>query len=83
MKRRRNETVVVVIIIITIGKTAPFGAIAFLRKLCQVASGFHFLGFRNNNFFTEQGRQPCVQNSGLYAEKGILVCGAEFFLGCC
>jgi hypothetical protein len=23
--------------------------------------GFHFFGFRNNNVFTEQGRQPCVQ----------------------
>jgi hypothetical protein len=25
-------------------------------------SGFDFFGFRNNNYFTEQGRQPCVQH---------------------
>jgi hypothetical protein len=49
------------IIIIIIGKTAPFWATAFLRRFCHTASGFHFFGFRNNNFFTEQGRQSCVQ----------------------
>jgi hypothetical protein len=36
-------------------------AIAFLRRFCQIASGFHFFGFRNSNSFTEQSRQPRVQ----------------------
>jgi hypothetical protein len=42
-------------------KNSPFWAIAFLRIFCQIAFSFHFFGFRNNNVFTEQGRQPCVQ----------------------
>jgi hypothetical protein len=28
---------------------SPFWAIAFLRRFCQIASGFHFFGFRNDN----------------------------------
>jgi hypothetical protein len=41
-----------------------------LRKFWQICpilglrpSCFYFLGFRNNNFFKEQGRQPCVQSA--------------------
>jgi hypothetical protein len=41
-------------------RNSPFLTIAFLRRFCQIASGFRF-GFHNNIFFTEQGRQPCVQ----------------------
>jgi hypothetical protein len=44
-------------IIITIGKTALFGTLATRRGFCQIATGFTSLVF----FFTEQGRQPCVQ----------------------
>jgi hypothetical protein len=42
-------------------QNSPFWAISFLRRFCQIASGFDLFEFRNNNFFTEQGRQPCVQ----------------------
>jgi hypothetical protein len=51
------------LIIIIIGKTAYFEPyeIAFLRRFCHIASDFHLFGIHNNNFFTEQGRQPCVQ----------------------
>jgi hypothetical protein len=42
-------------------QNSPFWAIAFLIMFCQISSGFHLFGFRNIFFFTEQGRQPCVQ----------------------
>jgi hypothetical protein len=42
-------------------QNSPFRAIAFLRRFCQSASGFHFFGFRNNDSFAVQGRRPCVQ----------------------
>jgi hypothetical protein len=41
-----------------------FLIIAFLRRFSQMSLrsyGFHFFGFLNNNFFTEQGCQPCIQ----------------------
>jgi hypothetical protein len=38
-----------------------FRPIAVRRRFCQIASGFHFFGFCNNYFFTEQDQQPCVQ----------------------
>jgi hypothetical protein len=38
-----------------------FLAIAFLRRFWKIASGLHFFGFRDNNFYTEQGPKPCVQ----------------------
>jgi hypothetical protein len=43
-------------------QNSPFWAIAFLRRFCQIGLflAIHFFGFRNN-FFTEQGRQPCAQ----------------------
>jgi hypothetical protein len=40
-------------------------AIVFLRRFCQIASGFHFFGFCNKIFFSEQGRQPCAQPPNL------------------
>jgi hypothetical protein len=40
---------------------SPFWAITFIRRFCQIASGFHLFAFRNSNCFTEQGRQPFVQ----------------------
>jgi hypothetical protein len=46
--------------IIIIGKTAFFLTIAFLRKFCQIRSGFH-IGFHNNNSLAEQDPQLCVQ----------------------
>jgi hypothetical protein len=32
-------------------QNCPFWAIAFLRRFCQIASGFYFFWFRNNDFF--------------------------------
>jgi hypothetical protein len=29
----------------------PFWVVAFLRRFCQIASGFHFFGFHDSNFF--------------------------------
>jgi hypothetical protein len=54
---RRGE----VIIAIIIHKISPFWAIAFLRRFCQIASGFHLFVFRNSNFFTEKVSEPWVQ----------------------
>jgi hypothetical protein len=45
---------------IIIGKTALFQPQPSLEG-SDIASGFHLFGFRDNNFFTEKGRQPCVQ----------------------
>jgi hypothetical protein len=42
-------------------QNSPSGDTAFLGRFCQIVSGFHFFGFRNSNFLTEQGRYPCVQ----------------------
>jgi hypothetical protein len=42
-------------------QNCPFRAMTFRRRFCQIASGFRFFGFRNNNFSTEQGRKPCIQ----------------------
>jgi hypothetical protein len=39
----------------------PFWGTAFLRRWCQIWTVFHFFAPRNNNFFTEQGRQPCLR----------------------
>jgi hypothetical protein len=39
-------------------QNSTFYVTVFLIRFCQIASGFHFFGFRNNNLFTEQGRQP-------------------------
>jgi hypothetical protein len=36
-------------------------AIAFLRRLCQMASAFKFFGFHDDNLFTEHVLQSCVQ----------------------
>jgi hypothetical protein len=36
---------------------SSFWAVAFLRRFCQITSGFHFFGSRNNNSFTGQGRR--------------------------
>jgi hypothetical protein len=44
--------------IINIGKTTLFCAIAFLRRCCQTASGFHFFGFRNNLFLQSKIVSP-------------------------
>jgi hypothetical protein len=56
-------------IIFTTGKTAFFEPQPSLEVLPDLSiksyirpSAFHFFGFRNSNFFTEQGRQPCVQS---------------------
>jgi hypothetical protein len=38
-----------------------FRPIAFLRRFCKIAPGFHYFGFRDSDFFTEQDHQPCVQ----------------------
>jgi hypothetical protein len=38
-----------------------FWAMAFLRRFRQTASGFRFFAFPDSNFFTEQGRRPCIQ----------------------
>jgi hypothetical protein len=38
-----------------------FWAMIFFRRFCQFVSGFHVFGFLNSYFFTEQGRQPCLQ----------------------
>jgi hypothetical protein len=32
-------------------KNDPFWVIAFRRRFCQIPSGFHFFGFRNNFFY--------------------------------
>jgi hypothetical protein len=32
-------------------QNSHFLVIAFLRRFCKIASGFHFFGFRNDNFF--------------------------------
>jgi hypothetical protein len=57
---------------VVISKTAPFWATAFLIRFCQIASGFHFFGFRNSNFFLQssvvslvsipqpEGPGPCI-----------------------
>jgi hypothetical protein len=37
-----------------------FLTIAYLRRFCQIASGFHFFGYHNHNFFTRQSHQPCT-----------------------
>jgi hypothetical protein len=42
-------------------QTHPFLSIVLLRRFCQITCGFQVFGFRNNNFFSEQGRQPCVK----------------------
>jgi hypothetical protein len=42
-------------------QNSPFWAIGFLRRSCQIASGFHFFGIRKNNSFSEQVHQPCIQ----------------------
>jgi hypothetical protein len=43
-------------------QNSSFWIIAFLRRFCQIASGFQFFGFSKSHFFfTEQGLQPCVQ----------------------
>jgi hypothetical protein len=53
-----------IIIIIITGKTAlsePQPSLKDYARLVYRPSGFHFFGFHNNNFFTEQGQQPWVQ----------------------
>jgi hypothetical protein len=40
-------------------KKISFWAIAFLKRFCQISFGIHLFGYCNNNFFTEQGHQPC------------------------
>jgi hypothetical protein len=42
-------------------QNSPLWAMDFLRTFSQIASGFHFSGFRDNNFFTRQDRQPVIQ----------------------
>jgi hypothetical protein len=32
-------------------QNSTFWAIAFLRRFCQIWTGFYFIGFRNNNFY--------------------------------
>jgi hypothetical protein len=39
---------------------AWFHSIVFLRRFCQIVSGFHFFEF-HDKFFTEQGRGSCIQ----------------------
>jgi hypothetical protein len=43
-------------------RNCHFWAMAFLRRFCQIWSGFHFFGFRNSNCFAEQGRQYIAQH---------------------
>lgn len=38
-----------------------FWATVFLRQFYQIWSIFHFIGLHNNNSFTKQALQPCVQ----------------------
>jgi hypothetical protein len=44
-------------------QNSPFWATVFFRRFCQIASGFHFVGFLDNVFFflTEWGSQLYVQ----------------------
>jgi hypothetical protein len=42
-------------------QNSPFSATAFNRRFCQIWPSFHFFGFYNNIYITEQGHQPCVQ----------------------
>jgi hypothetical protein len=49
-------------------QNSPFTATALLKRFCQICvflritpSSFHFFGFCNNNFFSEQGHHPCIQ----------------------
>jgi hypothetical protein len=46
-----------------LGKTVLW-AMAFLKKFFQTSSAFHFFGFRDNNFFTEQGLASSSQPGG-------------------
>jgi hypothetical protein len=41
-------------------QNGPFWATAFIRRFCQIASGFYFFGFHDSDFFVEQV-QPCVE----------------------
>jgi hypothetical protein len=36
-----------------------------LRRYCEIATGFHVFGFRNNNLFTEQSPTPNVEDQVL------------------
>jgi hypothetical protein len=40
------------------GKLVPLAAIALLGRLYQIAYGFNFFGFCNNNLFADQQNRP-------------------------
>jgi hypothetical protein len=55
-----------------------FQALAFPWGFCQIWSGIQFPGFRNNNFVTEQGRQPCVQFP-TWTTRSLYLCGPVIY----
>jgi hypothetical protein len=42
-------------------QNSSFWAIAFLRRFCQIAAGFHSFGFRDNNFYFYGARSSALR----------------------
>jgi hypothetical protein len=46
---------------------------------CQIASGFLFFGFRDNNISTEQGLPHCTRRTRSQSEVGpVIALGTEY-----
>jgi hypothetical protein len=54
-------------------QSSPFGATAFLRRFYKIVSAFHFFRFDTTIFFTEQGRQPCVQPPNMEGQVPVFI----------